>query len=129
MKFEAILHPVLDLWPERIPLDDHRGPLPCSEGHDDCKPGHLFPELSRVWGDIEDEIGSDDPWRELMVWTLYQEFHAQSIRRVRSERLVLETRWVSREAIERRYRANLATDGWTRLLPSYEGPADPEPAE
>ncbi len=123
VQFDEVYEPVLALWPESISLADH-GPFTTCPDHERCGPSQYFPTLSRCWDGVEHQVRTDDPWREQMVWTLFQEFHHEAVALVARGTLELRTRAVAREAVERRYFENLHGEEWSEFLAQYQRPAE-----
>ena len=113
MKFCTIYDKIIHRWPEEIILDDNGTTIRDGDGH-------LFPSLSRAWHTLEDQVGFDDPWLEMMVWTMFQVFHTQAKERLITGMRLLNTRAISRSEIEKQYFENLQVEERQDLLALYE---------
>ncbi len=112
MKFSEVYSKVIGLWPAQIDISD--GSITKGEYY-------LFRKLSDEWDRIEDEVGYQDPWAHLMVWTMFQAFHEESIRLIKNKLNVLEPAKVDLKKIEYYYHRGMTEKGsiFKRLLPGY----------
>ena len=124
MKFAIIYHRVLSLWPRSIDISDGykvegggATPSNCPIG----KVPYFFPNLSKAWDKVEEQIDvENDTWGDMMVWTMFQEFHEES-KKLLVERVThLKPDKVSIDSIEKRYRENLQVDEWEYERSEYE---------
>ena len=86
------------------------------------QPKYIFPELTLAWNDVEDKIDtSKDYSGDMMVWSMYQIFHSESLRTKETGAKGFRPSEVSQKIIEERFRENLNTQGWEFLKKEYEG--------
>jgi hypothetical protein len=127
VKFTAIYERVLLLWPEEILISDGFDTASSDESvlgtnlkYDEKY--YKFPALSAAWDDAEAKVDSiSDSWTDMMVWTMFQEFHSTAEILIESGMSSLKPREVSISAIENRFRHNLNTEGWEAERDAYEG--------
>jgi hypothetical protein len=111
MTFSEVYERLIAYWPERISIADASG---TPDG------GSLFPTLSLVSDEIEERIDHrQDTWGSLMVWTMFQVFHAEAkqLREIGSDALV--PRNVDRKTVEEKYYENLHSPDWSEELAAY----------
>lgn len=111
MKFETIYNSIINLWPEEIDISS--GKLMGDEGG-------IFPDLAEAHDRIKKEVGIQDPWKDLMVWTMFQEFHAQCRKLLKSKSYKLFPKIIDKNLLKRRYAKNLEVDEWREFLKDYE---------
>jgi len=112
MKFIDIYNRVIEYWDEEILISDG---YPAG-GQD----GFLFPTLDTAFGRVEEIVGHENAWDELMVWTMLQVFWSESKRLIGEGKTYLKTREVSLPLIEKRYFLNLECEGWEKERVAYE---------
>jgi len=61
-------HNVIIEWPESILIENCNKNLRNDAG------------LRSAWDKVENTIGIDDPWKELMVWVIYKSLHAKVLK-------------------------------------------------
>jgi len=110
MKFSALYRKGIDQWPEEVNIGD---------GYPTGKRGYLFPTLTTIHDEIEEELDSTDDWGQIIVWSFFQAFHAKSKELLNENKNILQTRSVDRKEIERRVLKNLNGEGWEELLAAY----------
>ena len=113
MKFSDIYNRVLAYWPESILISDG---YPAG-----VQDGYLFPSLNKAFDDAEEEVGHENGWDELMVWTMYQVFWAEAKGLILEGASYLKTRNVPLALLEHCYRQNLPCEGWEEERLIYRG--------
>jgi hypothetical protein len=113
MKFTEIYGTVIKFWPEEIIINDNGVPISVNAGH-------FFPSLTKAWDFVEETVGNQNPWLDLMVWTLFQQFHSEAKKAILSGKGTLMTRDVSLKKIETKYFENLHAEDWKKYLKDYE---------
>ena len=78
MTFIEIYNQIIPVWSDRIDFSDgrifepeHKTPGTAPSGEDSFQSN----SFSRQWDEIEEIVGNDDTYGDLMVWTMYQVFH------------------------------------------------------
>ena len=113
MKFSELYHSVIVLWPDEIRIDDNGIPSDGAEGH-------YFPNLSKVWHQIEEAISKEDEWQSLMVWTQFGCFHQLAMRRVFEGYSSICKSELNLQEVETCFRTNLnADEAWQPYLANY----------
>ncbi|MDB4902007.1 MAG: hypothetical protein JWQ63_1288 [Mucilaginibacter sp.] len=81
MKFSSIYDLVIPLWGDEIDISDYKIEKITSNNPDGKTYDWLSKSsknLSQKWNEAEKIIGLDNPYADLMVWTMYQVFHKVS---------------------------------------------------
>jgi|ERR1700758_1344408 len=76
--------------------------------------------LSRQWDAIEETVGHDDTYGNLMVWTLYQVFHKHASQLFGQNIHSFNPKDIDKKEIEEQYFKNLAEDTWEDELSKYQ---------
>ncbi len=76
--------------------------------------------FSRLWDNIEETVGHEDTFGDLMVWTMYQVFHRHAKRLFLQGVFVLDTKTIDEKEIEKQYFINLNTESWEAELAVYK---------
>ena len=112
MTFSEVYERILTFWPENIQIAD---------GAPTSGNGWYSATLSRTLDEVEDGINhQQDTWGSLMVWTMFQVFHAEAerLRGLGSDTLV--TRNVARDSIEAKFHESLQAPEWSQELAAYQ---------
>jgi hypothetical protein len=111
MKFETIYERTIPLWGDKLEFDD---------GKPHLKDGFLSYKLSASWDRAEEEVSNENNWDGLMVWTMFQVFHAAA--KVNFEQGIYEfgPSDIDPSLIERRYFENLSDDHHSKELAEYQ---------
>jgi len=119
MKFDPIYKRVLALWPDKILINDgHAIKLKDKNG----KESYSFPTLNIAWDDAVEKIDPKvDSWGDMMVWTMFQSFHREAKKLLKTKEEYLITKNISKIDLEKHFRNNLSTEGWEDLRDLYEG--------
>jgi hypothetical protein len=126
MTFSEVYERVIAYWPESISISDGRAVS--LEGEHEPTPSTvpgvgapwLFSTLSRTSDEVEDKIDHHtDTWGSMMVWTMFQVFHAEAKRLHEIGSDTLLTRAVDRTIIEEKYYENLHSEDWSEELAAY----------
>jgi len=126
MKFTNIYNRIIILWSEEILISD--GYQTDKDKGSESTPSnaplggesYYFPTLSNVWGQVEDLVGHEDTWGDMMVWTMFQIFHAKSKEMLEAGAKHLNTREVPPSLFEEQYFLNLQSEGWEEERLAYE---------
>lgn len=123
MKFNDIYDHVLGKWGNIILIND--GSIEMSSKHIDT-PGtapldEIFysENLHSLWSKIEDEIGYENPYYDLMVWTMYQVIHKNAIKLFKSDCFKIYPKNIPIEEIEQQFLSNLQEESWEKELRDY----------
>ncbi|MVN23474.1 hypothetical protein [Mucilaginibacter arboris] len=76
--------------------------------------------FSRLWDNVEETVGHEDTFDDLMVWTMYQVFHTYAKRLFRQGVFVLNPKAVNKKEMEEQYFTNLNEESWKAELSVYE---------
>jgi hypothetical protein len=74
----------------------------------------------RQWDKIEETVGHDDTYGDLMVWTMYQLFHRHARQLFQDKVFYLNPREIEKEKIEEQYFINLNGESWEEELKNYK---------
>lgn len=123
MTFIEIYNRIIALWGDRIDFSDgrifepeHKTPGTTPSGEDSFQSN----SFSRQWDDIEEIIGHEDTFGDLMVWTMYQVFHRHARQLFRKNIFTLNPKDISKTEIEEQYYNNLQAESWEEELTKYE---------
>ncbi|MBS1523710.1 MAG: hypothetical protein JST50_22090 [Bacteroidetes bacterium] len=122
MKFSEIYESVIFLWGDEIDISDLTITEELSDlsNRDKHQVYSAFSKnLSAKWNEVELVIGPDNPYLDLMVWTMYQAFWNESKNLFLQGQSKLLTKNIDQKAIEGRYFKNLQNNGWEQELASY----------
>lgn len=104
MKFVEIYNRIITHWGDKIDFSDgtifepeHKTPGTTPSGENSFH-SHSF---SRQWDEIEEIVGHDDTYGDLMVWTMYQVFHRHSRQLFRKNIFTLNPKDISKTEIQK----------------------------
>ncbi len=76
--------------------------------------------LGTLWDKIEAEVGNEDTFGALMVWTTYQEIHKYALQLFENKVYSLNPKDIDKKDLEESYFQNLKVEGWEHELSLYE---------
>jgi hypothetical protein len=123
LKFLEIYNRIIAHWGDKIDFLDgaisepeHKTPgtTPTGDGS-----FHSL-SFSAQWDRIEEAVGYEDPYDDLMVWTMYQVFHTHALQLYLQKIYTLNPQEISMSEIEEQYYRNLQEEGWEEELATYE---------
>ena len=119
MTFNEIYSRVIEQWGEVVDFSDGifvdlKPPIP------GVPPGFYCKLFIQQWNRVEQEVGHEDTYGDLMVWTLYQVFHRHAKELFRRDIFSLHPQHISKQEIEKQYFANLNENSWEKELAGYE---------
>ena len=119
MTFAEIYDRIIPLWGDLIDFSDGSviDAPKTMPTNDDYFRSNSF---SRLWEDIEEIVGHEDTFGDLMVWTMYQVFHKNAKRLFLQRIFVLDPKAISKQEIEEQYFINLNTKSWEAELAVYK---------
>lgn len=106
MTFNEIYSRIIEHWGETIDFSD--GGFVDTKPITNRKPGFCSKLFNQQWQKIEKEVGHEDIYSDLMVWTLYLVFHRHAEELFRRNIFSLNPRYISKQEIEELYFANLS---------------------
>ena len=124
MRFDEIYNRVIPYWGEKIEFDDGKDIPPKGK----LAPGYNWdkyfysPRMSKLWDKVEDEVYKDfneTSWYDLMVWTMWQEFHQKARLSYKKGIFQFDPKNVRKEIIENRYFTNLQDELFEKELKLY----------
>lgn len=123
MRFDEIYNRVVPFWGETIEFDDGQDTPPKGK----LAPGNwdkyfYSPKMSQLWDKVENEVYiayNETSWYDLMVWTMWQEFHETARLSFKKGLFQFDPKNVSREIIENRYFTNLNDEVYSKELKLY----------
>lgn len=110
MKFTDLYNTGIKLWPKEIHIGD---------GYPAGKTGYVFPDLVSIHDQIEESIPVENGWLQIIDWSLFQAFHAESKRLIQSNQTTLFPCSVAKSEIQWRVNENLNGEGWESLCAEY----------
>jgi hypothetical protein len=122
MRFSSIYESVIFLWGDEIDITDYNVENVTTNELDSTRrrwQAKSSKNLSERWNTVEKEIGLDNPYNDLMVWTMYQVFHSVSERLYIQNKFKLHPPEVDKKLIEEQYYKNLKVAGWEHELKEY----------
>ncbi|MCE9540464.1 MAG: hypothetical protein K8R85_14785 [Bacteroidetes bacterium] len=122
MTFIEIYNRIITHWGDKIDFSDgvifepkHKTPGNTPTGDKSFQSGSFF----RQWGEIEETVGHDDTYGDLMVWTMYQVFHRHARQLFRKDIFTLNPKDIGKAEIEKQYYDNLHEESWEEELITY----------
>lgn len=115
MTFTEIRLMILPLWGSSIDISDaHFVDI------DNSEPGFFCPALSAIWDKVENDVGYENPFLELMVWTVFQLLQDMAKELFIVGHAELQPQAIDLNDLEKRYFENLNSKEWEFLLKEYE---------
>ena len=115
MTFTEIYQFVLPFWGLEIEFSDGEI-IP----FDDEEDGFSSDRFAALWNRVEKEVGYDNTYNELMVWTMYQVFHRHAKELFAKDIHYLYPQEIDAWEIEEQYFLNLGGSIWKKELAEYE---------
>jgi hypothetical protein len=125
MTFKEIYNRIIPYWGDKIVFsdavnskDNNKIDTPNSTPN-----GDIFfasETFRKQWDKIEEIVGHDDTYGDLMVWTMYQVFHKHVIELYKQGISILNPNNIDRKEIEEKFFKNLNAESWEEELASYE---------
>lgn len=122
MTFAEIYNRIITHWGDKIDFSDgvifkpqHKTPGTTPTGDDSFQSD----SFSRQWKEIEETVGHDDTYGDLMAWTMYQVFHRHARQLFRENTFSLSPKEINKDEIEKQYYDNLQTESWEEELTKY----------
>ncbi|HVV55325.1 MAG TPA: hypothetical protein VHC47_08375 [Mucilaginibacter sp.] len=122
MKFSEVYNAVISFWGDEIDISDFIiNEESYSLPNGDKYHGHsaYSKNLSLKWDEVEEAIGTNNLYMELMVWTMYQIFTEASKNLFLKDHSKLSPKDVDKKSIEKQYFKNLRERGWQQELTGY----------
>jgi hypothetical protein len=119
MKFSEIYNFVIPYWGDVINISDLSINKQLQSSTGDAKADSYSKRsanLSLKWNEVEEIIGIDNPYAELMIWTMYQLFHEASEMLFLQGQFQIFPKKVDKIQIQDRYFKNLQNNEWEREL-------------
>lgn len=123
MTFIEIYNRIIPYWGEKIDFSDgrifdpeHKTPGTTPSGED----SFYSKSFSKQWDEIEEIVGHEDAFGDLMVWTTYQVFHRHARQLFSKGIFILNPTDISKTEIEQQYYRNIQGDSWEEELAEYE---------
>lgn len=119
MMFTEIYDRIIPLWGNLIDFSDGSAidtpeKKPINDGY------FRSNSFSQLWDNVEEIVGHDDTFGDLMVWTMYQVFAKHARRLFLQGVFVLEPKTIDKKEIEEQYFMNLHVEGWEAELAVYK---------
>ncbi len=126
MIFKEIYDRVIPLWGDKINFADGMIMQPNRKyktlrKETDTADYFYSPAFSTQYTSLEESMAKDDPYGELMVWTMYQVFEKYARKKFEQEVYSFSPAEVDKAEIEKQYSKNLNDDGWEEQLANYTG--------
>ena len=115
MTFSEIFHNVVPYWGIEINFMDGEF-IDLGEGD----LGFSSNQFANLWKQVEQEVGYENSYNELMVWTMYQVFHKHAMQRFEEEIHYLRPQEIDIWEIEEQFFQNLSQPIWKKELAAYE---------
>lgn len=110
MKFTELYNSGIKLWPKEVHIGN---------GYPSGKSGYMFPDLVSIHDRIEESIPVEDGWLQIIDWSLFQAFHAESKRLIKNSEKTLIPCSVPKSEVQWRVSENLNGEGWEPLRAEY----------
>lgn len=117
MKFKTIYDRILPLWGNNINFSDAEttdGNLVFTEENFYSK------KLEKKWDEIQEKVGEDDTYGDLMVWTMFTVFQRNAAKLANQHINYFKTISIDPKEIEAEYFDNLHQESWEEELAGYE---------
>lgn len=117
MKFNEIYDRILPLWGNNINFSD-------AETTDNnllfTEDNFFSKKMEKKWDQVQEIVGEDDTYGDLMVWTMYQVFQAQAAKLCNQKIDYFKTSSINPAEVEELYFDNLHHESWEEELAGYE---------
>jgi hypothetical protein len=111
MTFDDIYNRIIPLWGDKVSIE---------EGEFIKDSGILFRGLSEKWDKIEKQVGYEDTFGDLMVWTMFQVFHEHAKQSFSKGVFSFNPTDIDIKLIESKFYENLQDKGWEKELSQYK---------
>jgi hypothetical protein len=113
VSFEDIYNRYIGFWPAEVSVSD---------GRPAAKDGFLFPELNRIYSEVETRIDhARDHWGNVFAWAVFQAAHEYARAALKRGDAAITIRRVPFELIDKYVRKNLADADWDTERSQYIG--------
>jgi hypothetical protein len=126
MKFWQLYQETMQLWPSSIDISN--GELQ--------KDGGIFPNLSKIWTEVEDQTATSTEWSQLMVWAIYCGWHKAALISFRAGQREVDRRQLDEVYVEYKFSECFYADDlpcWADMRANYENDlgtfSNPNPRE
>lgn len=117
MKFKEIYDRILPLWGNNINFSDAE----TTDGSTTFTEENFFSKkMEKKWDEIQENVGEDDTYGDLMVWTMFVVFQRNAAKLANQNINYFKSSSISSEEIEAEYYDNLQQDSWEEELAGYE---------
>lgn len=125
MTFTEVYKRIIQLWGDSIEFSDGNNTKPKNAfdtpGTTPTNDNYFHSEsFSQLWTNIEEIVGTDDTYGDLMVWTMYQVFHRHAKNLFQNGIVCLSPKAIDKNEIEAQYFINLNGESWEEELAQYE---------
>lgn len=125
MTFKEIYESIIPAWGEKIDFSDgmllEAKSYKKTFGATPAATANFFsPALSKQWNEVEETIGKENTFADLMVWTMYQVFHRHARQFFEQGTFSLNPTSIAKSEIEAQYFHNLQEDAWAEELAHYD---------
>lgn len=117
MKFKEIYDRILPLWGNNINFSDAE----TTDGSTTFTVENFFSKkMEKKWDEIQENVGEDDTYGDLMVWTMFVVFQRNAAKLANQNINYFKSSSISSEEIEEEYYDNLQQESWEEELAGYE---------
>jgi len=121
MKFNEIYDRILPLWGNNVNFSDAE----TSDGSDVfTEDNFLSKKMEKKWDQIQDIVGEEDTYGDLMVWTMFQAFQSHAAKLCNQKTDYFKPTTIEPKEIEVLYFDNLHHESWEEELAGYEREID-----
>jgi len=121
MKFVEIYNRIIPHWGNKIDFSDGVISQPEQKMLETSGEEYFYSNTFSIqWNTIDDIIGENNTYEDLMVWTMYQVFHRHAKQLFYENIFTLNPKEISETEIEEQYYNNLQAEGWEVELDTYE---------
>jgi len=127
MQFIEIYNRIIAHWGDKIDFSDGAisEPEHITPGTTPTQDKSFFSlSFAAQWDRIEEAVGHEDSYSDLMVWTMYQVFHTHARQLFLQKEYKLNPKEISMSEIEEQYYCNLQEEGWEKEFATYERNAE-----
>ena len=116
MKFKEIYERILPLWGNNIKFSDAE----IINGSVFDEENFYSKKLEKKWDEIQELVGEEDTYADLMVWTMYKIFIKHAAIAANKEINYIKISTIDQKEIEVEYFENLHQESWEEELLNYE---------
>lgn len=117
MKFKEIYDRILPMWGNNINFSDAE----ITDGSSIFTEDNFYSrKMEKKWDQVQEAVGEDDTYGDLMVWTMYQVFQTEAAKLCNAKIDYFKVSSIDPKVVEELYFNNLHHESWEEELAGYE---------